>query len=313
VKRSHRDLNIKAMRYIIPTLFSAATAALLTAVSPALAQPEIEITSDTNNFQNREIAANGVKVSVSYDGSESFEEDNLRYTLYYNDREQRTVTDTLYMYGSVSLQDLDSNGTPEVIVQTYSGGAHCCTTYQVYTWQDGEFVATQLGPADGNAGEFKDLNKDGRMEFLTFDQSFLYAFSSYAGSFPPSIILSYRDGEFYDVSREYRQHLRSTAWQMYLAIRDRDYEQNGVLAGYVAQKILLGEFEEGWQFMLVHYDRDSDWGFDIYNNNGDVIGRHRDFPSALRAFLIDLGYLNRNGQPNRALNLSDRIVANPQR
>jgi hypothetical protein len=67
---------------------------------------------------------------------------------------------------------------------------------------------------------------------------------------------------------------------------------NGILAGYVAQKILLGEYEDGWKFMLANYDRSDDSGLDISRNN-EVVGKYRDFPTALRAFLIEQGYLSR--------------------
>lgn len=297
------------MRYLISTLFSVGAIATMGWLSPAIAQSEINMSYDSPSFQNREISADNIKVSVSYDKNENTANE-LRYTLYYNNQEQLTaVEDDAFMYGNVSFDDLDNNGTSEVIVQTYSGGAHCCTTYKVYTWQDGEFVMAQLGPADGGGGEFEDLNNDGNSEFITFDQNFFYAFSSYAGSFPPSIILTFRNGDFEEVTQQYPQYIRSWAWQKYLRVRDNQYN-NGVLAGYVADKILLGEFEEGWNFMLAHYDRDPDMQYNIYNDDGEVIGRHPDFPTALRAFLIDTGYLNRNGQPRRNLSLKDNASLN---
>jgi len=292
------------MRYLISTLFSVGAIATMGWFSPAIAQSEINMSYDSPSFQNREITADNVKVSVSYDKNENTGNE-LRYTLYYNNQEQLTaVEDNAFMIGNVSFDDLDNNGTSEVIVQTYSGGAHCCTAYKVYTWQDGEFVMAQLGPADGRGGEFKDIDSDGNSEFITFDQNFFYAFSSYAGSFPPSIILTFRDGNFEEVTQQYPQYIRSQAWRKYLRVRDNQYS-NGVLAGYVADKILLGEFEEGWNFMLAHYDRDPDMQYNIYDDDGEVIGRHPDFPSALRAFLIDTGYLNRNNQPRRNLSLRD--------
>ncbi|MFP4008087.1 MAG: hypothetical protein ACLFV6_08815 [Spirulinaceae cyanobacterium] len=298
------------MRYLFSTLFSACAIATMGWLSPAIAQSEITMSNDSPSFQNREITANNIKVSVSYDKNEG-SANELRYTLYYNNQEQLTVTeDSTFMHGNVSFDDLDNNGTPEVIIQTYSGGAHCCTAYKVYTWQEGEFVLAELGPADGGGGEFKDLNNDGNSEFITFDQNFFYAFSSYAGSFPPSIILAFRNGSFEEVTQQYPQYIRSWAWQKYLRIRDNNYDTNGVLASYVADKILLGEFEEGWNFMLVHYDRDPDMEYNIYNDEGEVIGRHPDFPAALRAFLIDTGYLNRNGQPIRNPRLADNTSLN---
>lgn len=293
------------MRYLLSSLFSAGAIALWGLSGSAIAQPELSISYSSDSFQNRQIESGNIKVSVSYNKSEAVAEDNFSYTLSYGDREQLSVTDTLFMNGNVSFADLDSDGTSEVVVQTYSGGAHCCTTYKVYTWDGNDFVMAQLGPGDGSGGEFKDINNDGITEFLTFDQSFLYTFSSYAGSFPPSIILSFRDGQFVEVTRQYPERLRSVAWQMYLAIRRNDYNPNGMLAGYVAQKILLGEFEEGWEFMLVHYSRDPDMEYNIYSDDGEVIGRHPNFPAALQAFLMDMGYLDGNGQPRPNANLSD--------
>ncbi len=67
-------------------------------------------------------------------------------------------------------------------------------------------------------------------------------------------------------------------------------EVNGILAGYVAQKILLGEYEEAWQFLLANYDKNSDWGLDIYGES-TAIGKYPDFPTALSAFLLKNGYL----------------------
>ncbi len=133
------------------------------------------------------------------------------------------------------------------------------------------------------------------------DNAFLYAFSSYAGSSPPSQIFSFQNGRFVNTTRQYPQYLRSTAWQMYQSLlrsNQNTGEVNGILAGYVAQKILLGEYQQGWDFMLAHYDRQSNWGLEI--TAGDrAVGQYSDFPAALRAFLIEQGYLTRQGQPTR--------------
>ena len=41
-----------------------------------------------------------------------------------------------------------------------------------------------------------------------------------------------------------------------------DEDLNGFLAGYVGEKILLGEGKQAWKLMLAYYDRKSDWGLD---------------------------------------------------
>lgn len=287
------------------TIFlTALSSVILTAVNPALAQTRIDIDYETPAFENRELTVGAVKVLVNYkpfnlDQGDSFEDNNLSYRIFYNGVEQsKQEAFTLYS-GSIFLEDLDENELPEVVVSTFSGGAHCCTNFQIYTWQKDQFIETETGYLDGYGGEFKDLNGDGKIEFVTADNAFLYQFSSYAGSFPPSQILSFNNGEFNNVTRQYSQELKSTAWQMYQAFvtaKQEGYEVNGILAGYVAQKILLGEYEDGWKFMLANCDRTSDWGLEIYQGE-EVVGRYPDFPTALRAFLIEEGYLNKNGRP----------------
>ena len=52
---------------------------------------------------------------------------------------QTSITETVFMFGSVDLNDLDSDGIPEVLLQAYTGGAHCCMAITTYTWQNNQF------------------------------------------------------------------------------------------------------------------------------------------------------------------------------
>lgn len=79
---------------------------------------------------------------------------------------------------------------------------------------------------------------------------------------------------------------------------ERDPEKNGFLAAYVANKALVGEFGEGWQRMMKHYDRESDWGLTRceagYDDGGNCQApevSYKNYPQALRAFLIETGYI----------------------
>ena len=57
-------------------------------------------------------------------------------------------------------------------------------------------------------------------------------------------------------------------YKAFLERKDSGYNDvNGLLASYATQKILLGESQEGWNFMLAHYDRNSDWGLDIHQGD----------------------------------------------
>lgn len=225
----------------------------------------------------------------------------MHYQILYNGVPQLTTSTLTQFTGGVFLKDLDGNGIAEVIVRIFSGGAHCCTNHTIYTRENNQFLKTETGFLDGIGGNFQDLNGDRKLEFITIDNSFFYAFSSYAGSFPPSRIYTFEDGKFENVTRRYTQHLKSRAWEMYqifLQSKKEQYEVNGVLAGYVAQKALLGEYEQGWKFMLANYDRTSDLGLTIYQEEREI-ARYPNFPTALKAFLIQQGYLDRNGKPKQ--------------
>jgi len=261
---------------------------LVLASVPVFAQSRIEF--DQENPIDSAILKQGIiKVAIDYQpiqfGEGDFSEDtNIKYTLFYKGEEKVSDRAFTVYSGSAFLQDLDNNGTPEFIIKTYSGGAHCCTDIEIYSWQGNRFIKTEMKGLNAGGGEFVDLNQDGTIEFVTANNAFLYQFSSYAGSFPPTMIFQFNGTELKEVTQEYPKVLEATAWKMYqifLESKQRESEVNGILAGYVAQKILLGEYEQGWNFMLANYDRASNWGLDNYP----------DFPTALRAFLIDQGYL----------------------
>lgn len=265
--------------------------------SPALAQQRLELDNKTR-LQNAMLREGEIKVIVDYKPidfgeGDSFEDKNLEYTLFYQGEKILDGSSFTAYQGSVFLKDLNNNGTPEVIIQTYSGGAHCCTSFMIYGWQNNQFIKTDIGFLDGGGGQFIDLDQDGDTEFITSNHAFLYQFSPYAGSFPPTMIFEYENGELVEVTRNYPQRLEATATRMYQAFlenKKQGYEVNGILAGYVAQKILLGEYNEGWNFMLANYDQDYDWGLEIYKGQ-EKVGMYPDFPTALGAFLIEQGYL----------------------
>ncbi len=263
-----------------------------------LGKTAIEIDGDSP-ITNEVISSGEIKVSVDYvpydfKNPELSSNKNLSYQIFYNNRRKLEERQFTQYTGEIFLADLDNNGTDEVIVKVFSGGAHCCTNHLIYTWKNNQFTKTQTGELDGNGGYFKDIEQDKKYEFITYDNSFLYQFSSYAGSFAPSLIFKFEQGNFIEVTRNYPKILRTNLQKMYEALRQRQSENgeiNGILAGYVAQKILLGESEEGWEFMLANYDQSSDWGLDIYDRQGNRIGKHPNFPAALKMFLRNLGYV----------------------
>ena len=200
---------------------------------------------------------------------------------------------------SVQIAELNpANAKPEVVVSFYTGGAHCCSDTTVLTQaKDGSSWQTvELGELDGGPLTAADLDGDGRYEFETRDNAFLYTFGCYACSVAPLEILAVEDGAVKNVTREPRFRPAHESYLKDIITGVPDDNVNGFLAGYVAEKTLLGEGKEAWALMLAHYDRSSDWGLDVcdqpLNKAGECPGQTQrlTFPDALERMLKESGY-----------------------
>ena len=201
---------------------------------------------------------------------------------------------------SVQIAELDgSNPYPEIVVSFYTGGAHCCSDTSVITASpDGSnWTIVALGEFDGEPLLATDVNGDGRYEFMIRDNAFLYAFACYACSEAPLNLLAIDNGNVKDVTREERFKSAHAAWLKTMIANVPDgSDVNGFLAGYVGEKILLGEGKSAWDTMLAHYDHASDWGLEIcdkpLNDDGECSGAtvRLTFPQALERMLNENGY-----------------------
>jgi hypothetical protein len=189
----------------------------------------------------------------------------------------------------------DSPHQPIVLFQTYSGGAHCCITIKAIVPEGGRLQAVQVYEGDGGPVETppRDVNGDGRIDFVFPDNAFYYAFASYAESLAPARIVNIVDGRAVDVSD--RPDFRSVYEGEIADARaaciggeggDDGGNPNGACAAYVAIAARLGRFDAAWAEMLRHYRRDA--GIDF---PGDRMEGKLDYPNALRRFLIEHHYI----------------------
>ncbi len=157
---------------------------------------------------------------------------------------------------SVRLVDLDGSGEPEVIVDLYSGGAHCCVYSYIYRYTGSSYArAKHLW---GNPSySLKDLDGDGKPEVLTNDDRFAYTFTAYAFSVDAIQVLQYRNGHFVDVTRKFPSLPRNEGnqlWKSYLKDRNtKDFDPRGVLAAYVADEYQIGQGAKAWQDLVQAY------------------------------------------------------------
>jgi hypothetical protein len=156
------------------------------------------------------------------------------------------------------LKDLDGDGDPELTLDFFVNPPRCCSYSLIYRYAalQNRYVPLQYS-WDYKPPLVKDLDRDGIPEFDGFNSSFPFDFvSSYDDAAFPKQVLQYRQGEMFDVTRQYPEAVRENAnrlWQDYLRRQAQNLEVKGVLAAYLADKYALGEGDEGWQQVRQSY------------------------------------------------------------
>src|SRR5205085_4620672 len=153
--------------------------------------------------------------------------------------------------GAIRVRDLDRDGEPEVLVDFYSGGAHCCFYTDVYRYVPRLRTYRPTIGFWGNLGvRIVDIGLDGVPEFRTADDRFAYAFTSFAGSTFPIRILRFDHGRFVDVTRRFPKLVRPDAAELFALYRSErrraDGDVGGILPAWLADQYLLRRGPSGW-------------------------------------------------------------------
>jgi hypothetical protein len=146
---------------------------------------------------------------------------------------------------SVHVLDLEHNGQPDVVLDLYSGGAHCCWIEQVFSFDPGTMTYVMTQRNFGDPGEeIVDLGHNGRYEFLTGDDTFAYEFTDFAASGLPIQILTFSGRHFVNVTRHYRKLIDRDAarWmKAFNGMAKQHYPDSvGLVAAWAADEELLG-------------------------------------------------------------------------
>ena len=145
---------------------------------------------------------------------------------------------------SVRVRDLDGDGEPEVLVDLYSGGAHCCFFARIYSFDGMRYRSFSHGFADAGY-RLSDLDGDGAMEFVSGDTRFAYRYAAFAFSWFPVRIWDF-DGssDLVDLTTDFPARVRADArkaWRGYRRALRRNYEPRGAIAAWAADRYRLGK------------------------------------------------------------------------
>ena len=145
---------------------------------------------------------------------------------------------------TLSLRNVWGDSVPEVLLDSYSGGAHCCFGTTV-VFLDGPPAGRTVFRLWGDPG-YRLVGRRGTTAFLSADDRFAYEFTSFAGSGLPLEVLTLdRGGAFQNVTRSWPDLIRADArqwWQAYVSQRGQAAaDVRGVLGAWCADEYLLGQ------------------------------------------------------------------------
>jgi len=145
---------------------------------------------------------------------------------------------------SLELQNVAGGPLKEAVMDLYTGGAHCCFE-SVVALVDGPHRGRVLLHLWGDPG-FEGQRHEGVFDFVTADDRFAYAFTSFAASGLPMQVWTITPaGRFADVTSTRLDLVRADArqwWKAYLGERGKkDGDARGLVAAWCADEYRLGD------------------------------------------------------------------------
>lgn len=141
---------------------------------------------------------------------------------------------------SIAFADLTGDGDPEILVDLYTGGAHCCSVMALYAWDPATSRYRRLARDWGDPG----YRIAGR-RLVSADDRFAYAFCAYVCSAMPIQVFSYRAFGLVDVTRRFPGQVRADLAGLRGALRqahrhrDQRFAIKGLLPAICADLLLL--------------------------------------------------------------------------
>lgn len=104
---------------------------------------------------------------------------------------------------SINSYDLEGKGEKLLIVDFFTGGAHCCEFLTAAIIKNDKYVIKDTLSWGDSGFEIKDIDGDGVLELTGRDVQFAYAFTNFAASRFPILIYQYRNGKFINATKKF--------------------------------------------------------------------------------------------------------------
>ena len=129
---------------------------------------------------------------------------------------ERVRLSGLHCWKVMKPRDLNGNGVPEVLITSFSGGAHCCDSQWIYElWPTGDPKLIFHEPYMEWSADVHHVDDQGQAVFIDCDDVFAYWPYSYAGS-PAAIVYLSWDGDTWSLDAELTRIPRPDEAQMLL-------------------------------------------------------------------------------------------------
>ena len=171
---------------------------------------------------------------------------------------------------SIAAVDIKGNGEKSIMINTFTGGAHCCFILYIAEMNGGKLVFTDTISWGDSYYEAKDLDNDGKMELVGSYVGMAYEFTSFAGSQFPILIYGYKNGRvqvvnadfkkfvFEDIE-EFKKELMSAYPNYSCPEKEDEYwgsdagEVRSFLAAIVFDYVSINEADKGFDFVDEYY------------------------------------------------------------
>jgi hypothetical protein len=145
----------------------------------------------------------------------------------------------------VQVADLYGDGSEEVVLNLFSGGADCCTIEQVYVQSAALGSYTMNQRNFGAAGVvLKDIGPHGRAEMVSANGAFYCQFSACYASGLPIQIFEFNDWKFIDVTKQYPTLIAADAAKWLKLYNKHLGPDQGLIATWAADEDNLGVAEQ---------------------------------------------------------------------